>query len=74
MSRSEKEEEEAVVEQKCGKKRQREQTPDLEHLSYQLQGENEALKRCKQEFTKRTTQPCSSCQVIGTVRRMQQSR
>ena len=33
-----------------GKKRQREQTPDLEHLSDQLQGENEALKRCKQEF------------------------
>ena len=32
------------------KKRQREQTPDLEHLSDQLQGETEALKRCKQEF------------------------
>ena len=46
----EKEEEEVVVEQKGGKKRQREQTPDLEHLSDQLQGENEALKRCKQEF------------------------
>jgi hypothetical protein len=46
----EKEEEEVVVEQRGGKKRQREQTSDLEHLSDQLQGENEALKRCKQEF------------------------
>jgi hypothetical protein len=46
----EKKEEEVVVEQKGGKKRQLEQTPDLEHLSDLLPGENNALKRCKQEF------------------------